>query len=172
MQRMSKIMDMMCLLAPPWWHVLWSDACDATCCMYSALVDGLSVVARVGVFSWLPLCGIVGLRWGAEVTRLCVCLCYRWFPALVPACVYRPTIGLCVSSTRAGRKRQCIPRSERDASKVMEMSSNGQHDCVSAKRMHDSSLYATAEEISSIATETYRAVVKECEVTYRCRPGE
>ena len=27
-----------------------------------------------GVFSWLPMCGVVGLRWGADVTRLFVCL--------------------------------------------------------------------------------------------------
>ena len=39
-------------------------------------------MARVGVFSWLPLFGVVGLRWWADVTRLCVCLC--WCPALVP----------------------------------------------------------------------------------------
>ena len=55
-----------------------------------SLVGWLPVVACVGVFSWLPLCGVVGLRWGADVTRLCVCL--LCFPALVPACVYRPTI--------------------------------------------------------------------------------
>ena len=33
----------------------------------------VAVAARVGVFSWLLLCAFVGLRWGAEVTRLCVC---------------------------------------------------------------------------------------------------
>ena len=44
----------------------------------------------VGVFSWLLLCGVVGLRWGADDPRLCVCLTY--FPALVPARVYRLTI--------------------------------------------------------------------------------
>ena len=38
--------------------------------MSSALVGGLLVVARAGVFGWLPLCDIVGLRWGADVTRL------------------------------------------------------------------------------------------------------
>ena len=26
----------------------------------------------MGVFSWLPMCGVVGLRCGADVTRLCV----------------------------------------------------------------------------------------------------
>ena len=41
-------------------------------------------------FCWLPLCGVVGRRWGADVTRLCVYLC--GFPALVPACVYRPAV--------------------------------------------------------------------------------
>ena len=50
-------------------------------------------MARVGIFSWLRLCGVVGLRWGADVSRLCVCLC--WFPA----CVYQPTIAsLCNSN--------------------------------------------------------------------------
>ena len=58
--------------------------------MYSALVGGLPVVACVSVFSSLPFCGVVGLQWGAEVTRLCVYLC--WFPAVVPARVYQPTI--------------------------------------------------------------------------------
>ena len=36
-----------------------------------------------------PLCGVVGLRWGPDITRLCVCL--WWFPALVPACICLPT---------------------------------------------------------------------------------
>ena len=35
---------------------------------------GLPVVACVDVLSWLPMCGVVVLRWGADVTRLCVCL--------------------------------------------------------------------------------------------------
>ena len=39
-------------------------------------------------------CGVVGLRWGADDSRLCVCL--RWHPALVPACFCRPsTASLC-----------------------------------------------------------------------------
>ena len=51
-----------------------------------SLVGGLPVEARAGVFRWLLFCGFVGLRWGAGVTHLCVCL--RWFPSLVPVCVY------------------------------------------------------------------------------------
>ena len=44
---------------------------------------------------------VVGLRWGADVTRLCVCL--SWFPALVPACVYRLTsASLCNTHTASG----------------------------------------------------------------------
>ena len=43
-------------------------------CMYSALVEGLLVVACVGVFGRLLLFGVVSLRSGADVTRLCVCL--------------------------------------------------------------------------------------------------
>ena len=39
-----------------------------------ALVGGLLVGDCVGVFGWLPLSGVVGLRSGADVTRLCVCL--------------------------------------------------------------------------------------------------
>ena len=30
------------------------------------------VVARVGVFSWLPLCSVVGLRWGLTLLA-CAC---------------------------------------------------------------------------------------------------
>ena len=66
----------------------------------------LPVAARAGVFSWLLLCGVVGLRWGADFTRLCVCL--SWFPALVPACVYRLTIAsLCNTSCNTMMKAQC-----------------------------------------------------------------
>ena len=55
----------------------------------SAVVGGVPVVDHIDVVRCLPLCGALGLRWGAEATRLCVCL--RWFSALVPAFVFRPT---------------------------------------------------------------------------------
>ena len=62
--------------------VYWRHLCGMYCgvtvlgwCMCGALVGGLLVGACVLVFGWLPLCGgVVGLRSGAEVTRLCVCL--------------------------------------------------------------------------------------------------
>ena len=85
-----------CLLSPPLWPVFlycgvmvlgWYVLCGP-------LVGGLLVGDPrgdcVGVFGWLPMSGVVGLRSGADIHRLCVCL--RWFPALAPACVYWPTI--------------------------------------------------------------------------------
>ena len=62
--------------------VYWRHLCGMYCrvtvlgwYMCSALVGGLLVGACVGVFSWLPLCGgVVGLRSGAAVTRMCVWL--------------------------------------------------------------------------------------------------
>ena len=47
-----------------WWHAVWCDVCGIfASCMYSALIGGL-----------LPctLCSVVGLRWWAGVSRVCV----------------------------------------------------------------------------------------------------
>ena len=46
------------------------------------------------------LCGVVGLRWWAGASRLCVCL--RWFPALVPVCVYLPDYLVSLEHTQIG----------------------------------------------------------------------
>ena len=64
-----------CLLAPPLWHAfLYCGVTVLGWYMCSDLVGGLLVGACGGVFGWLPLCSVVGLRSGADVTRLCVCL--------------------------------------------------------------------------------------------------
>ena len=60
-----------------YWRHLCGMYCEVTVLewyMYSALVGGLLVGDSVGMFGWSPLCGVVGLRSGADVTRLCVCL--------------------------------------------------------------------------------------------------
>ena len=65
-----------CLLSPPLWPAFlycgvtvlgWYRSCGA-------LVGRLLVGDCVGVFGWLQVSGVVGLRSGADVIRLCVCL--------------------------------------------------------------------------------------------------
>ena len=54
-------------LCVEFWCELMALECEAV------ISDGVIVAFVVGV-GWLPLHGVDGLRWGADVTRLCVCL--------------------------------------------------------------------------------------------------
>ena len=77
-----------------------------SCCNISVCVFGVAVGCLSLNMQRLLQCGVVGLRWWADVSRLCVCL--RWFPALVPACVCLPTTAsLCNSGRSRTVGRQC-----------------------------------------------------------------
>ena len=108
-----------------WAHLLGRLASDSGRVTKGAWVEGalrgLSVALCKGtaslfrdnlhafcLFSGSPLCGVVGLRWGAEVTRLCVCL--FWFPALVPACVYWPCFASVCNKTPGREATEQTPQ--------------------------------------------------------------